>query len=670
MAADQPPAPVAEIVVTAPRLPPAPADAAFSIVSLSRAALEASPSLDIALEQVPGFSLFRRTPSLGANPTTQGASLRAIAGSGASRALVTYDGVPQNDPFGGWVIWTSLPSEIVGEARIVRGAGAGPYGAGALTGVVELQGPDARARSWNAQLDGGSLGEVRGEAGATLPAAGGLLDLAAAAERTDGWIPVIAGRGAADTRLYLRDGFGQARWLFRQSATTTEVRASAFEETRGSGLAGGGSHDEGGQASVTAARAPAAGVVGWRAQAWTTLSNLQNVSVSVAPDRSSTTLVDDQYATPALGWGANGAARELLAGWTLEEGIDVRGASGEDREHFKPIAGALTADRRAGGAALVGGVYIEASRVLRRLTLVGGARLDGWEDYNGHRIERSLLTGATTLDQHPASRGGIVPSGRLGARLDLGADLYLRAAAYAGFRPPTLNELYRPFRLGNNVTEANADLTPERLYGVEGGAGVDHGPFAAAATLFYNRLDDAIENVTLRAGPLLDPVEGFIPAGGLLIQRRNVAYVDAVGIEAEASFHAAPRLEASAALDWTDARVHGGAQAPALTGLRPAETPRWTATAMLFWRPAPRARFFADLRYESARFADDRNLLRLAPATTIDIEADWRATRGLTLFVAADNIADVAVATDETATGITSYGPPRIVRAGVRVGGG
>src|SRR5262249_16665745 len=54
------------------------------------------------------------------------------------RALVTLDGVPQNDPFGGWVIWSSLSPEIVSGAEVVKGAGAGPYGAGALTGVVAL----------------------------------------------------------------------------------------------------------------------------------------------------------------------------------------------------------------------------------------------------------------------------------------------------------------------------------------------------------------------------------------------------------------------------------------------------------------------------------------------------------------------------------------------------
>src|SRR6202008_3043473 len=84
-------------------------------------------------------SVSRPPATIAANPTTQGLSLRAIAPSGAGRALVTLDGAPQNDPFGGWVIWSALPPEGLAGVNIVRGAGAGPYGAGALTGVVALQ---------------------------------------------------------------------------------------------------------------------------------------------------------------------------------------------------------------------------------------------------------------------------------------------------------------------------------------------------------------------------------------------------------------------------------------------------------------------------------------------------------------------------------------------------
>ena len=162
------PAAVEQVVVTAPRLPPSPGDAAFSIIRLNADQIAAQPRLDDALEEVPGVSLFRRTSSAAENPTTQGVGLRSIGPSGAGRALVTLDGVPQNDPFGGWVIWTGLPSEAVTGAQVVRGAGAGPYGAGALTGVVALE-EMSRPGALDADASVAQYGGRRGAVAAVEP---------------------------------------------------------------------------------------------------------------------------------------------------------------------------------------------------------------------------------------------------------------------------------------------------------------------------------------------------------------------------------------------------------------------------------------------------------------------------------------------------------------------
>src|SRR3984957_2620167 len=190
--------PVQEVVISAPRLPDPAGDAAFSIVKVDPEVLRISDRLDDALASVPGFTLFRRTSSLGANPTTQGVSLRGIAGSGASRALVTLDGVPQNDPFGGWVIWTGLPTEAISGATLVRGAGAGPYGAGALTGVVALQQPAHIDGGFQGEVEGGSLGYARAAGIGEVDLGRSRLFLDASGETSDGWIPVVQGRGAAD----------------------------------------------------------------------------------------------------------------------------------------------------------------------------------------------------------------------------------------------------------------------------------------------------------------------------------------------------------------------------------------------------------------------------------------------------------------------------------------
>src|SRR5882762_7142471 len=79
-------------------------------------------NLDDRLRKVPGFSLFRRSSSLVAHPTTQGISLRGIGSSGASRSLVLWDGIPANDPFGGWVYWTQFQPEEISRVEISRGA--------------------------------------------------------------------------------------------------------------------------------------------------------------------------------------------------------------------------------------------------------------------------------------------------------------------------------------------------------------------------------------------------------------------------------------------------------------------------------------------------------------------------------------------------------------------
>ncbi len=75
-------------------------------------------------------------------------------------------------------------------------------------------------------------------------------------------------------------------------------------------------------------------------------------------------------------------------------------------------------------------------------------------------------------DEHDAARDGWLPTARGGVSARLGEGFALRSAAYLGWRLPTLNELFRPFRAGLDATAANPELKPERLAGVE--AGIDY----------------------------------------------------------------------------------------------------------------------------------------------------------------------------------------------------
>lgn len=641
--------PPAEIVIVAPRLPEPARDEAFSVSRIDLALIANAPRLDEALAASPSASLFRRSSSLSANATIQGASLRAIAPSGAGRALVTLEGAPLNDPFGGWVIWSGVPAESIGAIRIIRGAGAGPYGAGALTGVIALE--DAPPQTF-ASLTLGERGYMR----AVAIGEAGDITFAIAGERTDGDRPVRIGAGAADVRAEFESLGASARWLAPNGAMS--VRLGLYDESRGAGQIGVESRARGAHTSITYAQTRAGG--GWRLQGWAALSDFSNTSASLSADRNTATPANDQYRTPALGLGANIAYRVQSGSLEWEVGGDVRYAQGESRERFRNLGAGFTRGRVAGGANLIGGVYIEGTQQTGMWLITGGARLDHYSAFDARRDEFDLTTGVSTLSERPSDAEDVVPSLRLGLRRDMGA-IDLRAAAYSGFRPPTLNELHRPFRVGGDVTEANSALDPERLVGAE--IGLD-GP-NWRATLFYNRLDDAIGNLTIGQGPGTFPRVGFLPAGSVYRQRANLGRIDAFGFEAEANWSFGPSVDVRIAVAATDAEVVEAPGAPQLIGLAPAQAPELTATFGAIWRIDPRWTFAADARWESARWEDDLNTRRLDPALNVDARLRLQLTNHATLTLSAENLLDAEIETAETATGVESFAPARLLSIGL-----
>lgn len=660
-------APATETVLVSATPPDPVGNAAFSTVTLNMNQLLVSPNLDESLRQVPGLSLFRRNSGLSANPTVQGVSLRSIAGSGAGRALVTLDGVPQNDPFGGWVIWSSLPAEDIQSAEIVRGAGAGPYGAGALTGVIQLNERDLAGALIDAE--GGSLDQqriagsaVRQEGDVTLGASGSY-------QKSGGWIPVDpAQRGAADDHVTLEASNLSGRVAAEiMPATLLAVRLGVYDERRASGTVDSYSEAKGVTGSATLASPESPDALGWRAQMWFRDSNFINAASAIAAGRVSATPSNNEYATPALGWGGNAALRGTFALFDWEVGADARFNEGEARELFSFSSGAFQKSRFSGGRGFVGGFYAEGASRFDGFLLTLGVRIDNWRDSGGHVLERSLATGAVTFQDEFASRGGTIPTARAGIRKDIGNGLYLRAAGYEGFRAPSLNELYRPFRMQNNFTEGNPNLVPERLYGAEIGIGGANGPITWDVTGFWNRLSDAISNVTIGTGPGTFPDAGFLPAGGIFIQRQNVRGINALGSEGEAQWQLDDLVALRGAYSVTDARVDGGTTAPQLTGRRPAETPRLTITGGIVASPIPSVTVEGDVVYETLRWSDDQNTLPLPAATTFDAKVTWHFLPQAGVYFAVDNITNAAVATSEGGDHVYTYDEPRAYRAGLTV---
>jgi iron complex outermembrane receptor protein len=350
----------------------------------------------------------------------------------------------------------------------------------------------------------------------------------------------------------------------------------------------------------------------------------------------------------------------------LRIGGDVRHANGVTNERSRYQAGIATRLRRAGGETLSAGLFVEDDWTLGSLVLTGGARIDRWTISHGFLREIDLATGAPTQALAFPNRSGWQPSGRAGALYRLDDSVTLRGAGYLGFRVPTLNELYRPFRVGADGTAANAALRLEKLKGVEGGIDLRPAPgVAIGLTAFWNRLDNAIANVTLAEGPGVFPQLGFV--AGAFRQRLNVDSIRVRGLEATARADFGDvRLSAAGALN--DSRVAASGLAAALDGKRPAQSPKYAAAATLAWAPAEGPFLSASVQYSGARFEDDLESRRLPGAVTVDAVASLPIRDGLRLTARAENLFDRLVVSGISDEGIIDRGTPRTLWIGLVLG--
>ena len=311
-----------------------------------------------------------------------------------------------------------------------------------------------------------------------------------------------------------------------------------------------------------------------------------------------------------------------------------------------------------------GGLFGDLSFARGSLTLNAGGRVDRWSLRDGALFEAPLAGGPALTDTRFANRSGWEGSGRLGAAVRLTPALSLRAAGYLGWRLPTLNELYRPFRAGADATAANPLLDPERLRGIEAGADVTiGGGLSLRATGYWSRIGGAIGNVTLGTGPGTYPGVGFVAAGGAYRQRLNLDAIAAKGAELDLRWQAGP-WRASASWALTDARVAASGAAAALDGLRPAQTARHQGSATLGWGQGGMSLALTG-RYVGPQFEDDQNARLLAAAFTLDVRAAVPLSSSLALELRGENVGDARVETAISGGGIVERASPRTLWIGL-----
>ncbi|HEU5077879.1 MAG TPA: TonB-dependent receptor [Opitutaceae bacterium] len=659
------------MVVTGTRAPVPEGENVFATRAISQEHLASSPgiTLDEALRQFPAFSLFRRSDSLIAHPTTQGVSLRGLGPSGASRSLVLLDGVPLNDPFGGWVQWGKLPRESIGRVEIVPGGGGTAWGNASLGGVIQLFSRDAHAPGGQASVTIGDFDTRSVQWSANQAVGPGVLQISGQIFTSDGYhIVAPESLGSIDAPAGSRHQTVSGSWLqLIAPDTTAELTVRYFNETRGNGTPYQANSSEEEFASLRVVSKFSKDFA-WDAVVYLQGNRFGSTYSAVNALRNAETPASDQYKVPA-----SAAGGAITGTWTASDrsrttfGADVRNVRGETREAMTYSAGQYTRNRVAGGSQSTAGVFAEHQReIAPHLNATAGLRVDYWRDSNGHRRESDLLTGASLRDDHFATNDGTEWSPSAGLVWSATENLKIRLSGQEAFRRPTLNELYRPFRVGNVITEANADLGTERVRTIESGIAFSRGNFSTSATVFYNQLRNAVGNVTVAHGPGNIPPFGFIPAGGLGRMRMNLDRIRVQGAEISLRWRATNELTFTLDGLANDAEVERASAAPNLEGLRVAQVPRFSGAVGVIWAShgwsiAPRGRWIG------AQFEDDENQLRLAPAWVVDCTASRDLGRNAQLYLSVENLFNERIETGRSATGLINVGTPRFATGGVRV---
>ncbi|MFL5442470.1 MAG: TonB-dependent receptor [Myxococcales bacterium] len=650
-ASETPPELVAEpVVVTATRTPGSPGTSAQEVRVMDGDVLRMAKAPDEALRGAPEFAAFRRSSSLVADPTSQGASLRGVGPSGVSRALVLEDGVPATDPFGGWIYWRALSR--LAPARIERlvGGGSALYGSAALGGVLQFVSAPIDDRV-EALVEGGSFGTGAGAALWSKRVGSFGLSADVDALATGGY-RIVREPGPIDQPASANHLRGALRGEMQLSENTTLwVRGAGFGEDQNGGTTFTDASVRMATASTGAHLQRGNAVLDFRLFGRAEEFDQRRARI---PKGRPTEELSAVQTVPARDLGGSATAAIPIADHLLVAGIDGRAVHGISNETLIPPSGSppsAVASRVAGGdQRLLGAFASDEWRIAPAVRLSGTLRVDGVWNVHGSRSEETV-GGAATEVSFP-SRSNVQLSPRLGLLVRPVEPLTLRASAYGAFRAPTLNELYRPFQVGAVRTEANEALEAETLRGAEAGFEIAHGPVSLRGIAFANLLDNPIANVTVGA-----PTDNHA-------KRQNLGRARIRGIES--GLHVEPRrgIAFDAQYAYVEPVVVEADDVREVVGKDLVQDPRHRlmvgAQALLF----ERTNLGVQVRWTNGQYEDDRNTVTLPGYAVVDVHVSQALGKNWEALLAIENLLGRDYLVSKQG-GLDLLGQPRFVRIGV-----
>lgn len=380
---------------------------------------------------------------------------------------------------------------------------------------------------------------------------------------------------------------------------------------------------------------------------------------SIAANRNSETLTNRQTIPAQRIGGGLQWTRPAGKLQTLVAGVEAEEVQGVTEEQLYS-GGLLSALSNAGGRQRMTGFFAEdIVRLNSAWILTAALRYDHWRNYDAQAARLPIAPpGPATLTPFAErTEGALNP--RLSILRRLSSNVSLTASAYRGFRAPTLNELYRSFRVGNVLTRGNDALRAERLTGGEAGvmATALRQKLDLRGTFFWNEIVNPVANVTL--APALQTIPNVI-----LRQKQNLGRTRSLGIELDASARINSSLDLSGGYQFTAATVRSFPADTSLVGLWVAQVPRHQFTIQGRYAHRSGLSFILLGRYGGGQFEDDQNTLFMDPYFTLNAQLSRHIGKGLQAFVAAENLLNRRYTVGMTP--VATLGSPILARAGLR----
>jgi len=670
------PASIAEAVTVTPtrseqRMSETPAS--VNVIDRRQIRQSAAVVADDILRQAPTFSLFRRTSSLSSHPTAQGVSLRGIGPSGVSRTLVLLDGVPFNDPFGGWVYWTRVPIESTDRIEIVDGSTSSLYGNYAMGGVINIVTAQPTRRTVESRLQFGNLNTPRFDVRASDVYGKLGVVVEGSAFDTDGY-PIVAAneRGAVDTKASVM--FRNANVGLQYDVTSrvqANFRVGYFHEERENGKVS--TIDRTPEGNDTTWKTVSGGVHARLASGGDVQASLFGdietfhsnfLAVPTATPLRSIGRMTLNQTVPTTGFGGMTQwSRAFGARNAVSAGFDWRQVKGDSQEDGLDgtFGTTVTLHRVSGGRQRSIGFFVQdIVSVSSRLTVTLSARGDQWRNYDGHNLENNVPSGTPTANNVAslANRSDTAVSPRAAALYHITDRVSVWGSVGTGFRAPTLNELYRQFRVGTVLTLANNQLGPERLRGGEVGVRIEpirH--LTARVTWFDNRIKNPVSNVTIALNTQ---------------QRQNLGRTRIVGVQSDVEYRIGSDWRVSGGYLGNSAKVKEFVLNPVLVGKYLPQVPKNRGSVSVAYANRKYVTVSVSGLFYGRQFNEDLNngvkpgesKPGLPAYGTMELSALRSIGRNLDVFFGVQNLFDEEYIVQLLPT---TTGSPRLVNGGVRV---